>query len=58
METISREKYQISKYINTSFVDVDEVSTIERQMLMKFIIEDEQTKQEIFMQAKEKAKLG
>ena len=40
LENITKEKYQISKKINTSFLDLDEITYVERRMLLKFITED------------------
>ena len=40
LESITKEKYLISKKIHTSFLDLDEITPIERKMLLKFIIED------------------
>ena len=40
LESITKEKYLISKKIHTSFLDLDEITPIERKMILKFIIED------------------
>ena len=40
LENITKEKYQISKKIHTSFLDLDEITYVERRMLLKFITED------------------
>lgn len=40
LETITKEKYLISKKIHTSFLDLDEITPLERKMILKFIIED------------------
>ena len=40
MESITKEKYLISKKIHTSYLDLDEITPLERKMLLKFIIED------------------
>ena len=37
LENITTEKYQISKKIHTSFLDLDEITYVERRMLLKFI---------------------
>ena len=40
LETITKEKYIISKRIHTSFLDLDEITPLERKMVLKFIVED------------------
>lgn len=40
LESITKEKYLVSKKIHTSYLDLDEITPIERKMLLKFIIED------------------
>ena len=40
LEDITKEKYLITKYTHTSFLDIDEITHIERQMLLKFVVED------------------
>ena len=40
LENITKEKYQISKKIHTSFLDLAEITYVERRMLLKFITED------------------
>ena len=37
---MTKEKYIISKKTNTSYLDLDEITPLERKMLLKFIIED------------------
>lgn len=52
MENLNREKYIITKQTHTSFIDIDEITYLERASIMKYIMEDlEHTKQ-----AQEKAK--
>ena len=40
LENITKEKYLITKKTHTSFLDLDEITPIERKMILKFIIED------------------
>ena len=40
LETKTKKKYLISKKIHTSFLDLDEITPLERKMILKFIIED------------------
>ena len=44
LENLSREKYIISKNMHTSFLDIDEITPLERKMILKFITEDLQEK--------------
>ena len=45
LENITKEKYYISRFLNTSYVDLDEITRIERNMLLKFIKEDKEAEQ-------------
>lgn len=40
LENITKEKYIISKKTHTSYLDLDEITPVERKMILKFIIED------------------
>ena len=40
LETLTKEKYIISKKTHTSFLDLDEITPVERKMILKFITED------------------
>lgn len=40
LENLTKEKYIISKKLNTSYVELDEITPIERKMILKFITED------------------
>lgn len=40
LENITKEKYIIAKKTHTSFLDIDEITPLERKMILKFIIED------------------
>ena len=40
LENLTKEKYIISNKIHTSFIDLDEITPIERKMILKFIMED------------------
>lgn len=42
----------ISKKIHTSFLDLDEITPIERKMILKFIIEDLKEQNEAIEKAK------
>jgi hypothetical protein len=52
LEKITKEKYMISKKIHTSFLDLDEITPIERKMILKFIIEDLKEQNEAIEKAK------
>ena len=52
LETITKEKYLISKKIHTSFLDLDEITPIERKMILKFITEDLKEQSEAMERAK------
>ncbi len=54
MENIAKEKYVITKKTHTSFLDLDEITPLERKMILKFITEDLKEQQS----AMEKAKLA
>ena len=40
MQNIISEKYQISKRIHTSFLELDEITPFERKTLLKLIVDD------------------
>ena len=40
LEKLTKEKYIITKKTHTSFLDLDEITPLERQMIIKFIMED------------------
>lgn len=42
LENIVKEKYYITKFLHTSYSDTDEITRIERNMLLKFIKEDKE----------------
>ena len=52
MQDIVREKYQISKRMHTSFVDLDKVTYMERQSLLQLIIEDLEEQRRLLETAK------
>ena len=37
---MTKEKYMISKRTHTSYLDLDEITPLERKMILKFIVED------------------
>ena len=49
---IVEERYLISKYINTSYLDLGKISYVERQYLLNFIHRDKEREREIIEQAK------
>lgn len=52
MENLTREKYIISKKTHTSYIDLDEITPIERKMILKFITEDLKEQSEAMERAK------
>lgn len=42
LENIVKEKYYITKFLNTSYLDTDEITHVERNMLLKFIKDDKE----------------
>ena len=53
---IVRERYEISKRINTSYNDLAHVTPTERNYLMQFILEDIEHENKIIEQANSKIK--
>jgi hypothetical protein len=53
---ITKERYLISKYCNTSYKDLDNVSPIERAYLLEFIYEEIKKEQEAYEEAKRNRK--
>ena len=53
---IARERYYISKYCNTSYEDVGDMSPLERRYLLEFITEELQKQKEIIDKAKNEKK--
>ena len=49
---IVRERYLITKYSNTSYKDLDNVTPVERGYLLEFIYEEMQKEQEAYEAAK------
>lgn len=45
LQDLTKEKYYISKFIHTSYVDLDEVTHVERSMILKFITEEKEAEQ-------------
>lgn len=42
LENLVKERYYITKFLHTSYLDTDEITHIERNMLLKFIKEDKE----------------
>lgn len=40
LSNLTKEKYYIAKFLHTSYLDLDEITLIERRMLLKFLNED------------------
>ena len=40
LSDLVKERYYIAKYLHTSYLDLDEITPIERGMLLKFLTED------------------
>lgn len=53
---ITKERYLISKYCNTSYKDLDNVSPIERSYLLEFIYEELKKEQDAYEEAKRNSK--
>lgn len=51
---ITKERYLISKYCNTSYKDLDNVSPLERAYLLEFIYEELKKEQDAYEEAKRK----
>lgn len=49
---ITRERYLISKYTNTSYKDLDNISPLEREYLLEFIYEEKKKEEEAYEEAK------
>ena len=37
LTNLTKEKYYIAKFLHTSYLDLDEITLIERRMLLKFL---------------------
>ena len=53
---IVRERYEISKRINTSYNDLGDITPTERNYLMQFILEDIERENKLIEQANSKIK--
>lgn len=51
---IAKERYLISKHINTSYDDTEQITPIERQYLLEFILEDLEHEKKMYEEAKQK----
>lgn len=40
MENLIKERYYIAKFLHTSYIDLDDITPIERGMLLKLLKED------------------
>lgn len=47
MKQLTKESFYISKYTNTSYKDVLEMSALERKYLLEFIVEDFKRQKEV-----------
>ena len=54
---IVRERYEISKRINTSYADTGKISVKERMLLLQFIKEDIEHDNEVMQEARNKANM-
>ena len=52
MQNIISEKYQISKRLHTSYLELDEITPFERKALLKLIIDDLEEQKRILEQAR------
>lgn len=52
LQDLTKEKYYITKFTHTSFLDLDEITYIERNMLLKFITEEKEAEQKQIMKLK------
>lgn len=53
---IIKEQYLISKSINTSFNDLEQITPRERELLIEFILDDNKKVNQMIEDAKKKAK--
>lgn len=49
---IVRERYLITKYCNTSYKDIDDITPLEREYLLEFIYDELQKEQKAYEEAK------
>lgn len=49
---ITKERYLISKYCNTSYKDLDNVTPLEREYLLEFVYDELQKEHEAYEEAK------
>lgn len=42
LENLVKERYYITKFLHTSYLDTDEITHVERNMLLKFIKDDKE----------------
>ncbi len=54
MSNIIQEKYQISKRINTSFIELDMITPLERKTLLKLILKDLEEQKRVMEAARNK----
>lgn len=57
-EQIVKERYYISKRTNTSYLDVGDISVLERRLLMKFITEEVKQEQDFIAEQTRKHNKG
>lgn len=51
---IAKERYLISKHINTSYTDLGKITPLERRYLLEFVIESSQAEKDLFDQLKDR----
>ena len=51
---IAKERYLISKHINTSYTDLGKVTPTERRYLLEFVIESSQAEKDLFDKIRER----
>jgi hypothetical protein len=54
---IVKERYLISRFSNTSYKDLDNVTPLEREYLLEFIYEEKQKEKEAYEEAKRNQKI-
>ena len=51
---IAKERYLISKHINTSYTDLGSVTPLERRYLLEFVVESSKAERELLDQMKDR----
>lgn len=55
-ERIAKERYFISRRLNTSYIDTGQITVLERNLLLKFISEEIAEEEKLLNEARENAK--